>query len=136
MSKAVDYISEFVKIIEHSNIDYHRLTRDLEKVERQILDIEHFIENETFNASQGFYFSGSLKKLKKKRRKIKYELKTLKMLNDTFEKTLNLEFYKKLEKDICNEEERLTYLKENKKYNTRELHNINKENIKEFYNSI
>jgi len=136
MCLARDYIDNFVSSVEKAQNDYNKLEQELTKVNRQIVDLEHFIENEKFNVLQGFYFSASIKILRNRRRIIKNELETLQILNNNFSKLINIEFYKKIQNDITKKDNTLNSLVDNKTYNTRELHNIDKNNIKEFYNNL
>ena len=136
MCRAKDYIENFIDSVEQSQKDYDEMKQDLDKVERQITDVEHFIENDNFNIIQGYYYSKALKKLRNKRRILKNELETLEILNNVFNKTINIDFYKKAQKDINGKEKLLQKLLREQTYNTRELHNIDKYNIKEYCNSI
>jgi hypothetical protein len=64
-------------------------TRQLSNIDIQISDVLHFIENEKFNASQGYAYAKKLKQLRVERRKIKTEIEPLRMLNATTLKTLH-----------------------------------------------
>lgn len=62
--------------------------RQLSNLDIQISDILHFIENENFNASQGYGYAKKLKQLRIERRRIKIEIEPLRMLNSTTLKNL------------------------------------------------
>lgn len=62
--------------------------RQLSNIDIQISDILHFIENENFNASQGYGYAKKLKQLRMERRRVKIEIEPLRMLNSTTLKNL------------------------------------------------
>ena len=136
MCKAKKYINNFIETVELTIKDYEEVKKKLGLIEKQILDIEHFIEMGNFDIIQGYYFSKSLQKLRNKRRDLKNEKETLKILRDTFNKNINVDFYKSIKNTVKQKDGYLNKLNEEKIYNPRKLNNIDKTNIKEFCESI
>ena len=136
MCKAKKYINNFIETVELTIKDYEEVKSKLSLIDRQIVDIEHFIENENFDIIQGYYFSKSLQKLRNKRRDLKNEKETLKILRDTFNKNINVDFYKSIKNTVKQKDGYLNKLNEEQIYNPRKLNNIDKTNIKEFCESI
>ena len=136
MCKAKKYINNFIETVELTIKDYEEVKSKLSLIDRQIVDIEHFIENENFDIIQGYYFSKSLQKLRNKRRDLKNEKETLKILRDTFNKNINVDFYKSIKNTVKQKDGYLNKLNEEQIYNPRKLNDIDKTNIKEFCESI
>jgi hypothetical protein len=136
MCVAKNYIDKFIDSVEGAMEDYNNKKDELKKVEGELLDIMHFIENENCNVLQGYYYFKAFKMLRNRRRILKNELKTLEILNNTLSKTVKIDFYKSIKENILEEEKKLLRLKNDKIYNTRKLHNVDKNNIKEFCNNL
>jgi hypothetical protein len=136
MCVAKNYIDKFIDSVEGAMEDYNNKKDELKKVEGELLDIMHFIENENCNVLQGYYYFKAFKMLRNRRRILKNELKTLEILNNTLSKTVKIDFYKSIKENILEEEKKLLRLKNDKVYNTRKLHNVDKNNIKEFCNNL
>lgn len=136
MCKAKDYIENFIDSVENAKEDYNKKKEELKTIESELFDITHFIENENCNVLQGYYYFKAFKLLRNRRRVLKNELQTLEILNNTLNKTVKIDFYKSIKEKIEQEEKKLLKLKSNKVYNTRKLHNVDKNNIKEFCNDL
>jgi hypothetical protein len=72
------------KLLELTNEIKQKLidcNNQLSNIDVQISDVLHYIENENFNACQGFIYAKKLKELRLQRRRIKAEIEPLRMLN-------------------------------------------------------
>lgn len=136
MCKAKEINKKIIETLEEGIRLYENTDRNLTAVENKILDVEHLIENEDFNEEEGFYLSKTLKKLRIKRRELKNEKQTLKILYDTIEKTTNIEFFRQSLSKIEKNDDKLQNLKKYKIYNPRVLKDVSIENIEDFCKNI
>jgi len=125
MCMAKRYAKHILDVFDDIEKECIDLKTKLRNLDVALQDINHYIENNNFNASQGYILAKSIKELRKERRNIKNELDTLSYLKKNFvNKSKNN--LKSVNGQIQKEDEKLCYLTENKIYNPRiiDLDNI------------
>lgn len=85
--KLGEQIIELTNEIHNILVEYNK---QLSNIDTQISDVLHFIENENFNAAQGYGYAKKLKQLRTERRRIKREIEPLRLLNSTTLKNLSV----------------------------------------------
>lgn len=132
MCKAKELSETLVYVLKEVIQSHDKVFQRIGSVEKEITDVEHFIENENFNIVQGYYYAKTLQKLRQERRQLKNEMETLKILNNNISKTINISHFENLNKQIKEKDKKVQQLVKNKVYVPRKLTDINKENIKDF----
>ena len=115
MCKAKHYAEELLTVYEKVKNDINGLYVSLKETELKEQDYLHIIENEKFNASQGYLLSKLIKDNRTKRRDIKNEIHTLVNLKKSFVDK-NIGNLKSLYGDIKRNDDMLNSLKERKVY--------------------
>lgn len=96
---------------------YQRLS-ELDKTQQDLL---HFIENDNFNACEGYFYAKQIQEVRQERRQIKYEIETMKILVDTIQPRTNIKKIEIATNKILIKDKKLHKLVENKTYNPRVL---------------
>ena len=118
MYKALEYTNELIDIYNRINSDYQDLVKQEQTTSLYEQDILHIIENTTFNAADGYKLAKMIKDNRNKRRKIKNELRPMKMLKDSFINN-SINSLKKAQERLDREAEILSSLSENAIYSPR-----------------
>lgn len=124
MCKAKEYSEKFLELYKQVEKDFKELSKELSKYDLMEEDILHLIENNNFNVVNGYYYAKRLQEIRKVRREIKNELEAITMLKDNLKK---VNFYQ-INNKITSKEKQLEYITDNKVYNLRIFSN---DNIKE-----
>jgi hypothetical protein len=74
MDSAIDYLKQISVIINTADSEYKAFSKQLSLIDLETQDILHIIENENFNAVQGFQLAKQLKEVRVRRRAIKQNL--------------------------------------------------------------
>ena len=77
MYNAIDFLNQISAILNQADCEYKALSKQLSLLDLETQDVLHFIENETFNAAQGFNFAKQLKEIRIKRRAVKQDFELL-----------------------------------------------------------
>ena len=150
MCKAINYIDEMNKLFNNINSEIERIKEEQQEIDHQETDVRHFIENEKFNASRGYYLAKQLKEIRNTRRDLKNEIEVLNtfktqvidMCSDKLIKTSST--VKNKWNQLSNAKENKVYVPRSKKYtihipitqvetktnNIQKLRSVNKTNIK------
>jgi hypothetical protein len=124
MCKAKQYSEQLLNIYKSIEEDINTYDIELRKTEGYLQDIMHIIENENFNASEGYKLSKMIKDARIERRDLKNEIETLNILKKTYiqmsKKQLN-----KTSESIKEKDKQLGELKEKKIYVPRTLKTTN-----------
>lgn len=118
MCLADNYSKQLISLYEEIIEQHNNVVKELKDIELIHNDIEHIIENENFNASQGFMYAKKLQEIRKKRRLLKAELVTLEQLRHNYVNK-NYNDIKSLRGNIIKEDEKYQQLIEEKKYRNR-----------------
>ena len=118
MCLAEKYSNQFIDLCQEVTDEFNRVEKELSKMDLAEQDILHFIENENFNASQGFMYAKKLQEIRRDRRLVKKESATLKNLKDNFINK-NYAELKTVSGAILKQEELLQKRINDKKYNPR-----------------
>lgn len=119
MCKAKEYVNQLKEISESIQNDVNQLHRKLTKLEGMQQDILHMIENDSFNAAEGYFYAKKLQDIRRERREIKNEIEIMSYLKST-PKIID-GHVKQIEPNINKIDSKLTYLTEHKIYNPRVL---------------
>lgn len=121
---AIDYTEQLLETCNSIRADIKTLQDQLSGCDRLQSDLLHIIENENFNAAQGYKLAKMLQDNRGTRRRIKNELETLIMLRNSIVDT-NLNKLKLIQKRIDKKNEILAELSECKIYNPKVLETTN-----------
>ena len=77
----VSTVQDFLDIVQYSSEYEEKLLLGLRKLDREVTDIEHFIEFTDLSAVDGFRIYKKLQSILKTRREIKHRLKIVKEIN-------------------------------------------------------
>jgi hypothetical protein len=69
----LDSSKELVRLVNEINNNYHRLNKELSKIDLVITDLLHEIQNTNFSASHGYMLALELKQLRLSRHSLKME---------------------------------------------------------------
>lgn len=119
MCKAVNLIEIIVSSIKEVDIEFDRLIKEQSRLDLTQEDLLHLIENDNFNAAEGYFYAKRLKDVRMERRDVKNELEPLASLRDSLHNQ-KLEFGK-IETRVKNIDVKLKRLKDNKVYSPRIL---------------
>ncbi len=75
-------IKTFVDLVENCRMNSDAWNEELSRIDRELCDVYHFIEMESFSASSGFRLSKRIKELREKRRQIKDYMNIANCLNN------------------------------------------------------
>ena len=89
MCKAKEYTQSFLDLYNNMKKDFDGLVSENRKTDLMIQDILHKIENEKFNAAEGYCFSKQIKDIRTNRRSYKNELETMHSLMDCIQPVIN-----------------------------------------------
>lgn len=103
-------LEKFTNFIQETEVRKDELNKSLSVIDKEIVDIEHYIELNNLNACQGFLAYKMLHNRLTKRRKIKNELQILSQLGDC-----------KIDSEMMKEVQKAIHLLDNKKYTPRVL---------------
>lgn len=135
LCKAKKYAEQLLNIYEQIENDLQTLYTEKSKLEGLELDILHIMENEKFNASQGFKLAKMIQDARKDRRELKIEIETLANLKKSFvDKNINI--LKSTYGNIKKKDEILNSLKENKVYNPRVLETTDLKLVTSYYKEV
>lgn len=77
ISMDVDIIQQFLDIVQDCTERYETLKQREIRLDRQLCDIEHFIESEDLNARDGYKIYKKLQKVRRERRLVKQRLQIM-----------------------------------------------------------
>ena len=97
MNAATDYLNRITEVVNQADNEYKALAKQLSRLDLETQDVLHFIENENFNASQGFNLAKQLKEIRIKRRAVKQNLELLQVLLSNIDKPKLASVNKKLQ---------------------------------------
>lgn len=124
MCKAKKYTEELLNIYQHIEDDLNTYNQEKSELEGLELDILHIIENDNFNAAQGYQLAKMIKDARMRRRDLKHEIEPLVTLKRNFIDQ-NVNQLKGTLKSVINQDKQLTELKANKVYKPRTLKTTN-----------
>lgn len=87
----LDLITDILENLQYVPKRYAELNKNLSLVQGKITDLEHDIENNSFNAYQGYTMAKRLKELRIERRQIKNEIELLEQFNQFVQNNKKLE---------------------------------------------
>ena len=126
MSKALEYIEKILATIKEIDEVYGSMTVELDYENRKEIDLMHIIENNNFNAAQGYKLAKMMKDSREHRRVLKNELEALLKVKlsfiDSDKSKIKLTDLKTRVRDISELHERLN---REKTYRPRALHTVN-----------
>ena len=96
----------------------HKRLQELDKAQQDLL---HFIENDNFNACEGYFYAKQIQEVRRERRQVKYEIETMKILVDTIQPRTNIKKIETASNRILVKNRELQKLTENKVYKPRVL---------------
>lgn len=99
ISDDLDTIRLFADIVQDSAEREESLLAQLSKVDRELSDIEHFIEFVDLNGVDGFKIYKKMQSIRQIRREIKHRLKIVQTINS---QSIDPEVLKRLVKGFCN----------------------------------
>lgn len=120
MCKAKHYTEQLLEIYNNIESDLNKYNKRRNELEGLELDILHIIENENFNAAEGYKLAKMIKDARNERRDVKNEIEPLVTLKKNFVEK-NIKELKNTKANIINRDKQLTELKENKVYKPRTL---------------
>lgn len=77
MCKAKNTIDQILQLCEEAEQFYKEQTKALNKLNQMQQDVLHMIENDNFNAAEGYCYAKRLKDIREERRLIKHEVETM-----------------------------------------------------------
>lgn len=90
MCEAKKLAQQITNLIEQTNQLYNEYNKKMSNITLKIEDVLHYIENDNFNACQGYVYAKKLQELRQERRLIKNELEPLHMLKTRLENNINI----------------------------------------------
>jgi hypothetical protein len=124
MCKAKQYSEQLLNIYKNIEEDLNTYDIELRKTEGYLQDVMHIIENENFNASEGYKLSKMIKDARIQRRDLKNEIETLNILKKTYIQMSKKQLSKTSE-NIQEKDKQLAELKEKTVYVPRTLKTTN-----------
>lgn len=122
MCKAKNTISQILQLCEEAEQYFKEKSNRLSILDGMQQDILHMLEDDRFNAAEGYKYAKKLQEIRQERRIIKQEVETMLVFKPYMGNVISQA--KKSQEKVTELDNKLTYLHKNKIYNPRVLKDI------------